>query len=296
MINILCDRALLIGYADHLEQINLPEIRRASKEVQRHRPGFSLQLPVLGLLLLIPFFFLGLWILPRLEKTPEQEKTVLLSMKLDRFTREILPELRRSTTDDNLRTVVNLLLALWGGEPILVTAATMEESLNLSREQQFEVARLQGDLDGLLRLRLPLLLEVVFASEVRYLLLLGQDEDGMRVALNNGKTLRISPAELAPYWKNRAYLLWKNPLRLPIGQGPLQTTHEILALQTLLRGAGKSVPHNGRYDNTTRAAIRVFQTEQQLPADGIAGLQTLIALYRENPQYDYPLQTVRGEK
>jgi hypothetical protein len=175
-------------------------------------------------------------------------------------------------------------------------AATIEESLNLSREQQFEVARLQGDLEGLLRLRLPLLLEVVDAVEVRYLLLLGQDKDGVRVALSNGQSLTIPPDQLAPYWKNRAFLLWKNPLSLPIGQGPLQTSREIVALQSLLNTAGMNIASSGRYDELTNAAIRTFQEEQQLPVDGIVGLQTLIALYRQSPQYGYPLQFEGGEK
>lgn len=297
LTNILCDRALLLGYADNIEQIDLPEIRRASKEVtRRHRSGFSFPLPFLWLLLLIPLFALVLWVLPRPEKTRELEKTVLVTPAIDRFTHEILPELRQTAAEDNRRSAVNSLLAVWGGQPIRAALATMEESLNLSREQQFEVARLQGDLDGLLRLNLPLLLEVVDASEIRYLLLLGRDEGGVRISMSNGKTLTISPAQLAPYWKNRAYLLWKNSLGLSIRQGPLQTSQEIVALQTLLVAAGKSVPRSGRYDEVTSTAIRAFQTEQQLPVDGIAGLQTLIALYRESRQYGYPIQSVGGEK
>ena len=296
MTNILCDRALLIGYADNIEQIDLPEIRRVNKEVQRrHRAGFSLPIPLLWLLVLIPFFFLALWALPRPNKAPVLEKPVLVTPEVDHFANEILPELRQTTADENLRRAVNSLLALWGGQPIMA-AATIEESLNLSREQKFEVARLQGDLDGLLRLRLPLLLEVGEAAEVRYLLLLGRDKGGVRVVLSNGKTLIISPEQLAPYWKNRAFLLWKNPLGLPIGQEPLQTSREIVALQTLLNAAGMNIARSGRYDEVTSAAIRTFQAEQQLPVDGIAGMQTLIALYRQSPQFGYPLQSVECDK
>jgi general secretion pathway protein A len=295
MTNILCDRALLIGYADNIEQIDRPEIRRAHKEVQRHRSAFSLPVPLLWLLILIPCFSLALWALPRPNKAPVLEKSVLVTPEVDHFVNEILPELRQTPADENHQQAVNSLLALWGGQPIKV-AATIEESLNLSREQQFEVARLQGDLEGLLRLRLPLLLEVVDAVEVRYLLLLGQDKDGVRVALSNGQSLTIPPDQLAPYWKNRAFLLWKNPLSLPIGQGPLQTSREIVALQSLLNTAGMNIASSGRYDELTNAAIRTFQEEQQLPVDGIVGLQTLIALYRQSPQYGYPLQFEGGEK
>ena len=83
---------------------------------------------------------------------------------------------------------------------------------------------------------------------------------------------------------------------LPIRQGPLQTSREIVNLQTLLNAAGMNVERSGRYDEVTSAAIRTFQAEHQLPADGVAGLHTLIALYRQSPQYGYPLQTAEGEK
>jgi hypothetical protein len=220
----------------------------------------------------------------------------LVSAEVDRFAKEILPALRQSSANYNRLRAVNSLLTLWGGEPILAAAATMEETLNLSRKQKFEVARLQGDLDGLLRLRLPLLFEVGEAAEVRYLLLLGRDKGGVKVAAANGQTLTIAPTQLDRNGSQRAYLLWKNPLELPIRQGPLQTSREIVALQSLLNAAGMSVPHSGRYDEATSATIRTFQREQQLPVDGIAGLQTLIALYRQSPQYGYPLQTTEGEK
>lgn len=302
MINVLCDRALLIGYAEHREQIDLPEVRQASKEVRRQQAGFTLHLsplfsrPLLWFLLLVPLFSLALWALPRKEKAPLPAKAVLVPAEVERFASEILPALRQTPANENRQRAANALLTLWGGEPIWATTVTMEETLNLSRKQKFEVARLHGDLDGLLRLRLPLLLEVGEAAEARYLLLLGRDKEGVKVVATNGQTLTIPAAQLAREGKKRAYLLWKNPLELPVRQGPLQTSREIVALQSLLHAAGVSVPRSGRYDDATSAVIRNFQREQQLPVDGIAGLQTLIALYRQSPQYGYPLQATEGEE
>lgn len=296
MINILCDRALLIGYADHIEQIDLPVIRRAGKEVRR-QPSFTFLLrPILWLLLLAPILSFALWAFPHPEKATVPTPPAQMALVIDRFSSEVLPALRQSSAAENRRRAVNSLLAVWGGASIFTETASIEESLNLSREQQFEVARLQGDLAGLLQLRLPVLLEVVEQSEARYLLLLGQDEGGVRVALGNGQAITVLPFQLEPYRMNRAYLLWKNPLGIPVRKGPLQTSRELVALQTLLNGAGKSVAHSGRYDHATNMAIRTFQTEQHLPADGIVGLQTLIALYRESPQYGYPRQSAwRGK-
>lgn len=296
MINILCDRALLIGYADNIEQIDLPEIRRAGKEVRRSSSFTSFPRPLLWLLLCIPLISFALWALPRPKEAAVQTLPAQLAPVIDRFSNEILPALRQSSAAENRRSAVNSLLAVWGAASIRTDTASFEESLNLSREQKFEVARLQGDLVGLLQLRLPVLLEVGENSETRYLLLLGQDKGGVRVALANGKAITVSPSQLEPYWKNRAYLLWKNPLGIPVSKGPLQTSRELVALQTLLNAAGKDVAPSGRYDDATNRAIRTFQTEQNLPGDGIAGLQTLIALYRESPQYGYPLQPAGGGK
>lgn len=297
MINILCDRALLIGYADNIAQIDLPQIRRANKEVRRHHhSGFSFSLPLLGLLLLIPVIALALWASSHLHQTPLPDNQALVTPVIDRFRNEILPVLRQRTAVENQRSAVNSLLAVWGGEPIVLMTTSIEKSLNLSREQHFEVARLQGDLESLLLLRLPLLLEISDQAQSRYLLILGQDEGRVRVALASGKVLTILPSQIEPYRTKRAYLLWKNPLGIPVSNGPLKTSQELVALQTLLNAAGKSVPLSGRYDEMTNAAIRAFQADQHLPADGIAGLQTLIALYREGRQYGYPLQPAGGEK
>ncbi|MBE0504986.1 MAG: AAA family ATPase [Desulfuromonadales bacterium] len=293
MVNILCDRALLIGYADSIERIDLPEIRRANQEVRRHQADSSFSPVWLWLLLIIPLFALALWALPRSEKEPLPETTILVNPQIDPFTHEVLPFLRQTPTEVNRRNVVNSLLALWGGKPV-AAAATLEDALNLSRDQKFVVARLQGDLAALLRLRLPLILEVVDAAELRYLLVTGQTAGGVTVVLDNGRTVTISPSQLAPYWQNRAYLLWKNPLNLSLGQGPFQNSREIVALQSLLSNVGKDVPASGRYDDLTRAAIRSFQHEQQLPVDGIAGMQTLIALYRESRLYGYPIMLTGG--
>lgn len=296
MINILCDRALLIGYADNIEQIDHREICRASKELRRITAGFSLPLPALWLLLLLPFIFLGLWAIPRPYSPPLPETTELVTPVIDHFTSEILPALMQSSAAANQKSAVNALLAVWGGERVTASATTIEEYLDLSRDQQFAVARLQGDFDALLRLRLPLLLEVEDQSQVRYLLLLGGQEGGLQIALPNGKRITLLPSQLKPYWKNRAYLLWKNPLDLTVSPGALRTSREIVTLQTLLNAAGKIVPRSGDYDTVTRAEIRNFQSEHHLAADGIAGIQTLIALYRESRQYGYPLPPAGDEK
>lgn len=297
MINVLCDRALLIGYADHIEQIDLPELCRAVKEVRRRHTVTFLPGSYLWLFLCVPMIAFVLWAILKPVNAPTQPPLLAeMPLDIDHFSTEVLPALQQITPVENQRSAVNSLLALWGGQSVVSEVDSIEDRLNLSREQKFEVARLQGDLTGLLQIRLPVLLELDLNSETRYLLVLGRNKDGVLVSLANSKVVTVLPARLEPYLRNRAYLLWKNSLAIPISKGPLQTTKELVALQTLLNGAGKSVGISGRYDDATNTAIRTFQLEQNLPVDGIAGLHTLIALYRESPQYRYPLQPAGGAK
>lgn len=296
MINILCDRVLLIGYADNLAQLDMQEVRRAAAEIRRHHSAFKVSRPILVLLLLLPLIAFILWPLPRMQAVPVPERALPALRHPVDVSSEVLVDLRRNTVEENHHQAVNALLAVWGGAPVVAAGATIEETLDLSRAQNFAVALLQGEMEGLLHFRLPLLLEIADGTEIRYLLLLGAEEGGVRVALTGGKIVTMPPEHLAPYWTKRAYLLWKNPLKLPVRQGPLQGTREVVALQTLLNAAGKGVARSGRYDEATSAAVRAFQADQALHVDGVAGLQTLIALYREGRQYGYPLQKIGGDK
>ena len=53
---------------------------------------------------------------------------------------------------------------------------------------------------------------------------------------------------------------------------------DVAVLQYLLATRGISVPVNGYFDAPTRHAVRVFQHEQKLGTDGVAGQRTLAAL------------------
>lgn len=299
MINILCDRALLIGYADNIAEIDLAEIRRASKEVQRHRPRFSLPFSLWWLLLLlIPLFTVGLWATfsEKNQNLLAEKPVATLAPPTDLMTTEVLPALWQSGVAVNQQRAVNALLSLWGGKPVAAGALSIEEYLNLSRPQNFEVARLHGDLEGLLRMQLPLLLEVVDQAQIRYLLLIGQKNGNVQIAIPEGRSFSVPAIALEHYWQGRAYLLWKNPLHLSANSGSFRTAQEVSHLQRLLQGSGMQVSISGIYDEATRAAIRSFQAEQHLPVDGIVGMQTLIALYRGNRQYGYPLPTTGGNE
>ncbi len=60
---------------------------------------------------------------------------------------------------------------------------------------------------------------------------------------------------------------------------------QVLALQQALTSLGYPVAADGKYGMITTGAVTAFQRRQSLTADGIAGNQTLSALYLLAPQY-----------
>ena len=60
--------------------------------------------------------------------------------------------------------------------------------------------------------------------------------------------------------------------------------NEVSALQTALNKKGYTLANTGLYDDATEAAVRQYQTDNNLEADGIAGDITLGALYGTSTQ------------
>lgn len=297
MINVLCDRALLVGYAENLQSLDLPVIRRAAKEIRR-QPVFLSGTPgMIWFSLLIPIIVLIYWLYPQQDLADRQiPPSTYQEPERKDLGIDFLTPLRQGSIEDHRLQAINSLLNLWGGKDIQTPADSMEEALYHCREQKFEATRLQGDLTALSRIQLPLLLEIDERPEPRYVLYMGQSINKIQLILGNGTMTTVTRPQIEPHLSGRAYLLWKNPLNIPVSKSPLHRSEDLVALQTLLNSAGKHVTLSGRYDESTKAAIRSFQMEEDLTIDGMAGLQTLIALYRESQQYGYPLQSPGGKE
>lgn len=73
---------------------------------------------------------------------------------------------------------------------------------------------------------------------------------------------------------------WARALAQGPPLGPSSRGSKVVALQRLLHAQGYSLQLHGRYDNSTREAVRGFQQRAGLKPDGIAGTRTLEALLR----------------
>ena len=315
LINILCDRALLVGYAENAARIAPAQVRRAAGELKRlpsatgsgrrrlWAAGIAAALVVVaGVYWLAPRRFdfsrrgagnarptaQGSDIPPRLRETggaaqPGPERSLSsLQRALD-----VLGE-RQSAAE-----AFSSLAKAWGGKPLSAgSTLTVPEGLRAAvAGQGLEVSSLKSTVDGLARLKTPALLELSLPgrTDSRYLAL--QSVVGQHVViappLEGRRTLSID--ELREIWFGHGYLIWKNYLEIPFLAARGRRGPGVARLQALLSQAGCYQGQvNGIYDAATIRAVTRFQGEKGIAQDGRVGAQTLVLLYQASGRFSAP--------
>lgn len=127
-------------------------------------------------------------------------------------------------------------------------------------------------------------------STTRWVAITGFEGDRATVAgLLPGRTASVPVEELEDLWLETGILVWERFERVPPllaqgdeGRGVLWLQRALAELRVLRD------PPTGLFDATTRDAVRSFQRERGLVADGIAGPLTQIALYARLDRYPVP--------
>jgi general secretion pathway protein A len=148
-----------------------------------------------------------------------------------------------------------------------------------------------SDLDQLRVLDHPVLLDVEAADGVPRVVAvrgIGADEAELAGVAADGP-VRVSLEELQRVWLGDAHLVWRDFETLPELIRPGDRGEAVSWLQASLVEVGRlrGTP-NGSFDAATEAAVRSFQTEHGLDADGAVGPLTKMALYRALGRYDVP--------
>lgn len=157
------------------------------------------------------------------------------------------------------------------------------------------IQRIEADLDMLMRLNLPAILEVwpPGSSEPGYLTLSKINGDTLTFGETGGENLIETDAnEINFYWSGVAYVPWKNFLAI-WGTIPVHSNGDsVITLKMLLNDLGFSnIDMNENYDDWTRKAVEEIQAKYGIPVDGFVGPLTKIILYRENNSFDMPYLT-----
>jgi general secretion pathway protein A len=315
LINILCDRVLLIGYTEERREITERLVKTAISEIRQQGKPRRLRLgwwlaPLLLLVALagsFPYLADKNWFAATTrtvqatlasasrpaELAPDQNNPPVETGALVR-------ELAGTSEADSARQAFNVLAKLWQVEA-LAGVSEMAGQAGLERlatQHQLRLVRFSGNLGALLRMDTPAILELTIpgSSGRRYLALTGTDHGRLLIAPPLLGRSSISSAELESFWGGRGYLPWRNFLKVPPLTVPGANGAGVRRLQQLLVAAGYYAGEpNGVYDAKTSAAVRKFQADRGITADGRVGEQTLLLLYQRGGDFAPPRLAKKGE-
>jgi general secretion pathway protein A len=313
MINILCDRSLLIAYGDERRHISAGIVSRAIREILNlprnrfvPRPTATTIAAVAMVVLLV--FVAARWHPGRLTqlmgrfsalpsgvaterpleepagKTPAKQD---ISLSAASDGRQLSGAEQELLSYDQISThlhALNALLGRWGVQTYAaagVRLTTPDTFSRLAAKRGLRLTPFRGTLDEAIRFNLPFLAVTrVSGSLGAYCL---------AVTAVQGSSVTVSPAlfgrsvldkkELSSLANGTFYLVWKNIGRIPVTITPGERRNEIGTLQRLLKQAGPyHGPIDGIYGDATAAAVREFQRSRAIAADDMVGELTLAAL------------------
>ncbi|WP_172380450.1 MULTISPECIES: ExeA family protein [Vibrio] len=173
----------------------------------------------------------------------------------------------------NRSLAIKDLYTLWGYQ------SSLRDGLCLSEPQSvFVCEQQQANLDTLLELGVPVVLNLDIDPKPVFAVLYGVSEDSVELLVNE-KLLVMPKQSLEQIWQGDYVAIWKQPLRETLKEG---YQGEAVALLDLLLSEvlGEVVSGSDVFDYELKMKIEAFQTWQGMSVDGIAGKRTLARLQR----------------
>ncbi|HTU67151.1 MAG TPA: AAA family ATPase [Steroidobacteraceae bacterium] len=285
LINIIADRALLGAFTEDRHVVSGSVVRRAAGEVF----GRSIQprwLPfaaagAVGAVAVVS----GLLLVPRLLATPAAISPVQTVAAAPSATPAAAPPaaapdldqlLTRYDAETDPDDAFNKLFALWG----IRYVAGRVDPCSQAMQSGLECLTQRGSLAQLRLFNRPAVLNVIdSAGKAHQLVLAGLDDEHAQVDLG-GAQREVGIGDLSRSWFGDYVLLWKpaagdsQPLALGARSARVKWLRDSLRrVSGLPADAG-----DDRFDPALVTLVEDFQRKNRLAVDGIAGVQTQVAL------------------
>lgn len=316
MINILCDRALLIGYGDERRRITSTIISRGIREIlnlpQAGRQRFVLFVTAVIILLLVSLSILFIKekiIAPgksakaiSSETTSKKEvlsgsaaipeKTAISSQNTNK--NDLQQDILFYDQQDFHIHAFNAMADTWSVRPVKIftTNLTIPDMFSkLAAKRNLRLTGFKGTLETALSFNLPLLAATKASGNFGNYFL--------SITEHNGEILSIAPSlkgrntlttkELNQALTGSFFLVWQNKGQIPDSLESGEARFEIRTLQKLLQKAGFYKDRiDGVYSSATVQAIRDFQRSKGITDNSHPGELTIAALSIFDSQNSVP--------
>ncbi|MRR34049.1 AAA family ATPase [bacterium] len=301
LINIVCDRSLLVAFGDAQREISSGTVATAISEIRRERMGsrpmrgFRPALLVIALCCLASAFYLfnkfrtGAGVpLPTAGVPGGGTNPSALASTSPRWS-----DPSRTTEVENCRQAFAVLARLWGAPaPAAPPDRAGEQGLRrMSRQAGLQCDSLRTNLTSLRRLDVPVMLEVKLpgVKGKRYLAVTGMTAKGVVVAPPLRGNATLSPEKLRSIWGGRCYVVWRNYRDIPFILSHSAAGREVTSVRRMLEKNGFSTTgRNTAGSGSLAASLAAFQRSRGILPDGKLGVQTLLLLYRDGSDFTVP--------
>ena len=285
LINIICDRALLGAYTRGEYEIAQSLIKDAANEIEGESKTLTRwQWSVIIAGIITTIVTTGYYLNSRISITTSPPASITAtssssssssaSINANRDAGEVLQQFAALTTTDN--ALINLF-SLWGArfEPGGL------RSCQQATAQGLECVFQKGSWDLLRSLNRPAILHLSDEQGIAHqAVVIELGTSTARLLLNN-QTITVTTASLSRYWNGDYLLLWRPSIKLQRVLSAGYQGPEVKWLRTALarlKGETLTKPVSEVFDDALMANLADFQRAHRLHPDGIAGLQTQVAL------------------
>jgi general secretion pathway protein A len=309
LVNVACDRALLVGYTRDTARISSRIAAAGIKDLKRNTVSYPrkrrlILIPafvVLAALLMAGIYLKGndlinLFNTSQHIKTTEEQKENDPIVTGEELFHAMAAELGKVPESESARKAFNTLASFWNVPPV-PESGNFDPLIGMERaalDRELRLYRFFGNLGALLRIDCPAVLELTMPGVPgkRFVSLVGMENEQLLVDPPIAGRRSLSFNEVEKHWSGQGFLLWKDPLNLLTRISSGSAGSHIKRLQGLLKEAGAySRPLTGVYDADTLSAIKEFQSSMGVNPDGIVGGQTLMVLYRSIDRFKVPRLT-----
>ncbi len=289
LLNVIAERALLAGYARDAASIDARLVDAAADEVLP--PRARRRWPWLAAGAVVAVVAAGALLWPRLSPRPASATTAnAVAMPSTAAAPAVatpapppVPTLQADAlaaligaTGDTPVPAWQHLLSLWSLPGDAITVDPAGPCAAAASADVHCVSGRSNRLEALVALDRPLLLRLADGEASAWALLLGADARRARVRIGS-RTVDLDRALLQARWDGRYAGLWRGPAALATPPGVGDAGPAVDWIRARLPTASPSAAGTP-YDAALRDAVRTLQAARGLPADGIAGPLTLMAL------------------